>query len=92
MPHQQRLVCTRVHIQVPHIHRQALHAAGMDLEHPASKQRMRFLAPMPKDFVSALQALGLLEAGGKVEGEDDTRMSQAQLQEGIEAAWWRLSH
>jgi len=56
------------------IGRQALHAAGMGLQHPVGGHRMRFLAPVPPDFAAALHALGL-------------GMEPGELQRAVEAAW-----
>ena len=38
--------------------RQALHAATLGFEHPASKEMLRFEAPMPEDMTSLIAALG----------------------------------
>lgn len=70
--------------QGPWIDRQALHAAGMDLQHPQQHRRVRFLAPLPSDFVAALGQLGLSIVGGDQEGSDQ------MMQAAIEAAWSRL--
>lgn len=37
--------------------RQALHAAVLTLDHPATGERLRFESPLPADFVAALAAL-----------------------------------
>ena len=37
--------------------RQALHAAVLGFEHPVSKEKVRFEAPLPKDFKDLLQTL-----------------------------------
>ena len=42
----------------PPIGRQALHAARLEFVHPVSGARMRFVAPLPKDFAALLDALG----------------------------------
>ncbi|HUG91273.1 MAG TPA: RluA family pseudouridine synthase [Planctomycetaceae bacterium] len=39
------------------IARQALHALRLEFKHPQSGERMRFEAPLPADFVAALEAL-----------------------------------
>lgn len=41
----------------PVIRRQALHAARLELAHPASGERMAFSAPPPADFAAALERL-----------------------------------
>lgn len=47
----------------PVIRRQALHAAGLGLTHPATGRRLAFAAPPPADFAAALELLRSL--GGK---------------------------
>eukprot|EP00983_Pelagomonas_calceolata_P086221 1156720-Pelagomonas_calceolata.AAC.4 len=95
-------------MQVPYIKRQALHAAGMDLEHPIKRQRVQFLAPLPQDFTDALMQLGLLRRdissgasepagtdsckGSAGSGNHNNKMSQEQLYAAVEAAWQRLAH
>jgi 23S rRNA pseudouridine1911/1915/1917 synthase len=37
--------------------RQALHAAELELAHPVSGQRLRFVSPVPADFAGALDVL-----------------------------------
>ena len=39
--------------------RQLLHAATLDLTHPATGDPLRLAAPLPADFVAALEAVGL---------------------------------
>lgn len=39
--------------------RQALHAERLEFEHPITGQLMRFVAPLPRDFVQALSLWGL---------------------------------
>lgn len=41
----------------PLMHRQALHAHRLTIAHPATGQSMTFEAPLPPDFVNALEAL-----------------------------------
>ena len=41
------------------IGRQALHAAGLSLIHPITKERMEFEAPMPEDMQAAIKKLSL---------------------------------
>jgi 23S rRNA-/tRNA-specific pseudouridylate synthase len=43
----------------PWIGRHALHAAALALAHPRGGAALRVQAPLPPDFVAALQALGL---------------------------------
>lgn len=38
--------------------RQALHAAALELVHPASKKAMRFTCPLPEDLTNLIQVLG----------------------------------
>ena len=38
--------------------RQALHAAVLELDHPATGKHMRFTSPLPADMLAALSALG----------------------------------
>ena len=45
--------------RVPWAPRMLLHAASLELEHPASGQPLRVAAPLPDDFLSALGLLGL---------------------------------
>jgi 23S rRNA pseudouridine1911/1915/1917 synthase len=47
----------RFRLQSPSISRQALHAARLEFVHPVSGARMRFVAPVPKDFAALLDAL-----------------------------------
>jgi len=47
----------RFRSQSPSIGRQALHAARLEFVHPVSGARMRFVAPLPKDFAALLDAL-----------------------------------
>lgn len=44
--------------------RQALHAAALAFDHPASRERLSFEAPLPADFAGLLEALRA-DAGGK---------------------------
>ncbi|HCS55560.1 MAG TPA: RluA family pseudouridine synthase [Planctomycetaceae bacterium] len=39
------------------IHRQALHASRLQIEHPGTKERMEFIAPLPTDMQRTLDAL-----------------------------------
>jgi 23S rRNA-/tRNA-specific pseudouridylate synthase len=48
----------------PWIARQALHAASLTLTHPTTGLPLVPTAPLPADFVAALQALGLEQPGG----------------------------
>ncbi|MGE0213420.1 MAG: RluA family pseudouridine synthase [Parvibaculaceae bacterium] len=41
--------------------RQALHARMLGFEHPRTRRKMRFEAPLPQDFSNLLNALGLWE-------------------------------
>ncbi len=41
----------------PLIHRQALHAHRLTIQHPATGERLTFEAPLPPDFLNALEAL-----------------------------------
>jgi 23S rRNA pseudouridine1911/1915/1917 synthase len=43
--------------------RQALHAAVLGFEHPASGGRLRFEAPLPEDFSNLLKSLEGIEKG-----------------------------
>jgi 23S rRNA pseudouridine1911/1915/1917 synthase len=40
--------------EAPSLHRQALHALDLELEHPATGERMRFEAPLPDDLARML--------------------------------------
>lgn len=41
------------------LHRLALHAAMLDLPHPATGDRLRLIAPLPADLAGPLEALGI---------------------------------
>ncbi|RPI41171.1 MAG: RNA pseudouridine synthase, partial [Betaproteobacteria bacterium] len=43
--------------QVPALNRQALHAVRLELDHPATRQRMRWRSPLPADIRAVLAAL-----------------------------------
>jgi len=45
--------------QVPWAPRMLLHAAELELAHPATGQPLRVAAPLPADFLAALSKLGL---------------------------------
>lgn len=44
--------------------RPALHASYLRFEHPLSKQKMEFEAPLPEDFLTALRIMGAGNQGG----------------------------
>jgi tRNA pseudouridine65 synthase len=48
------------------LYRLALHAAEVQLEHPASGAPLRLLAPLPADLAGPLAAMGLSEAAAEV--------------------------
>lgn len=43
------------------LHRLALHAASLDLPHPATGERLRLAAPLPADLAATLAALGITD-------------------------------
>ncbi len=56
--------------QVPWAPRMLLHAAELELEHPATGQRLCVAAPLPDDFLHALSVLGL--PGGDTQPEAES--------------------
>lgn len=61
----------------------------MGLEHPTGHHSVRFLAPLPQDFKSALEELGLVKQGGVAEGVASV-VRPEDLQAAVESAWERL--
>ena len=53
-------------VLTPWAPRQLLHAATLDLTHPVSGEPLRLAAPLPPDFVVALEAVGLAVPGDLV--------------------------
>ena len=45
-----------------HLGRQMLHAASLSFDHPRSKKRLTFSAPLPLDMAGALDAFRMLAA------------------------------
>ena len=41
------------------LNRQALHADSLAFDHPVTHERLEFLAPLPPDFETAVELLGL---------------------------------
>lgn len=56
-------------LQVPWAPRMLLHAAELELEHPATGQRLSVAAPLPDDFLHALVVLGLPSGDTQPEAE-----------------------
>jgi hypothetical protein len=46
-----------VHVRCPPL--QALHARSLQLQHPVTREAVKFVAPLHDDFLAALAALGL---------------------------------
>jgi 23S rRNA pseudouridine1911/1915/1917 synthase len=61
-PERQRLPAP-LDLALPDLDHQLLHAAALGFIHPVSGQRLRFEAPLPADYASALTCLGLAPPG-----------------------------